>query len=269
MSEALPTPQTAARPGVVVTEEGDGILVVRLNRPDRLNAIDRHVAQAISAAVTRLEESDHLRVGIITGEGRAFTAGADLTEVAAGDVDRLRTAEGGFAGFVRRRRTKPWIAAVNGLSFGGGVEISLACDLVVAATEARFALPEVKRGLVASAGGVLRLVRAIPPGKALGVLLTGEPVTAEELERWGLVWKVVPAESVLDEALALARSIGDCAPLAVQTTLALGRTAAGLNGDAGDWLLSDLASDRLHCSADAREGAQAFLESRAPRWRSR
>lgn len=252
--------------GVVVTEEDGGVLVVHLHRPDRLNAIDREVTAAVAAAVTRLEESDHLQVGVLTGEGRAFTAGADLHEVARGEVDALRTSDGGFAGFVRRTRTKPWIAAVNGLCYGGGVELTLACDLVVAAAGARFALPEVKRGMVASAGGVLRLVRAVPPGKAFGVLLTGEPVSAEDLERWGLIWSVVDAEEVLGEALRLARSIGACAPLAVRASLALGRSAAGLVGDPTDWLLSEAASRHLHATSDVAEGSRAFLERRPPQW---
>ncbi|NQD97146.1 enoyl-CoA hydratase, partial [Pseudomonas sp. CrR25] len=175
------------------------------NRPAARNAVNTEVAQALDAIVQRTENDPEIRVVVLTASGdQVFCAGADLKVVAAGNVDSLFTEEGGFAGFVESQRSKPWIAAVNGLALAGGLEILLACDLLVASAHAAFGLPEVKRGLMALAGGLYRLPRALPRAVALELIVTGENLTAERAWQLGLVNHLVERERVLPKALALA-----------------------------------------------------------------
>jgi crotonobetainyl-CoA hydratase len=209
---------------------------------------------------------------VVTGAGRAFCVGMDLKEAAAGRaVLAPGHEEWGFAGLVNHVVTKPVIAAVNGFAMGGGAEIVLACDLAVADENARIGLPEVRHGLFAAAGGVLRLPCQVPPKIALEIGLTGEPVDAAAAARWGLVNRVAPAGKAVDEALELARVIAANAPLAVETTKRLMHLSAtgGPEGEAAAWAENGRAWQAVSASADAREGPRAFAEKRAARWQGR
>ncbi|WP_406729119.1 crotonase/enoyl-CoA hydratase family protein [Streptomyces sp. GD-15H] len=246
--------------------------VITLNRPQAMNAVNSALSAAVGAALEEIAADPDLRVGVITGAGRAFCAGADLKELAAG---RPVTAEGheewGFAGLVQHPIDKPLIAAVNGFALGGGTEIVLACDLVVAAEEARLGLPEVKRGLMAAAGGVFRMPRQIPSKVAAELLFTGEPMSAQTAHGWGLVNRVVPGEQVLASALELAESIAANAPLSVQSSKRLMRDsyAYGSDLDPQLWTLNHKEMAALMASEDAKEGPRAFAEKRTPRWTGR
>lgn len=239
-----------------------------LNRPDQRNAVDPGLAAALGAAVARFQADDEVWVGILTGAGANFCAGADLKALAAGRGGELVTEQGGFAGWVRYPRTKPVIAAVRGFALAGGTELVLACDLVVAATDTFFGLPEVTRGIVAAAGGLFRLPRALPPARARELVLTGGRLAAEEAHRFGMVNDVVAPEEVLGRARALADRICENAPLAVRESLAIVRDAYEMSEDEG-WRRSAEAMDRIRRSEDAQEGPGAFAEKRPPRWTGR
>jgi len=242
------------------------IALVTLNRPEVRNAVNGAVAIGLEAAVERAEADAEIRAVVLTGAGpHAFCAGADLKAVSAGGSAGLATARGGFAGFVRAPRSKLWIAAAQGHALAGGLELLLACDLAVGAETATFGLPEVKRSLVAAAGGVFRLPRALPKAIALRMIATGEPITAALALRHGLLNEVVPQAAVLEAALALARSVVANAPVAVRESLAIARQAAALD-DAALWALSAAASARIRETEDFQEGPRAFVEKRAPRW---
>ncbi len=225
--------------------------------------------RAIQAAVGRFESDGEAWVGIITGAGdRAFCAGMDLKAFAAGQGPELVDARGGFAGLISYPRTKPLIAAVNGAAVGGGCEIVLACDLVVAAEHAVLGLPEVKRGIFAGAGGCFRLPRTIPRVRAMEMLLTGDPIDARSAFELGLVNRVVPGEGLMDAARELARRIRANAPFAVRETLALARAAFDLSEEEL-WARNNQAWERINRTEDAREGPLAFAEKRPPRWTAR
>lgn len=241
------------------------VALVTLDRPERRNAIDANTADALFAAVAATEADPAVRVVVLTGAGTAFCAGADLTGHASSSFRLRGPAEGGFAGFVLARRSKPWIAAVNGPAVAGGMEIVLACDTAVAAAVARFGLPEVKRGLLATGGGVQRLPRAVPRAIALRMILTGETIEAAAALHWGLVSAVVDGDALLDTVCELATAIAANAPRAVRESLAVARQAPFLDQAAVDEL-ARAARDRVLASPDAREGARAFLERRTPRW---
>jgi enoyl-CoA hydratase len=237
---------------------------VQLNRPAVRNAINTPVADEILAFVNAVESMPEIRAGVITGTGTVFCAGADLAEIAKGrDIRVVRP--GGFAGFTQLVRTKPWIAALNGSAFGGGAEIAMACELVVAAEGAAIGLPEVKRGMIAFGGGVVRASRILPPALALELLLTGEPITAQRAYEVGLVNRVVAAECVLDVALDLARKISDASPFCVRTSLRLARASTDTQVEAM-WRLNDDARAQLYEAADFKEGPRAFVEKRPPVW---
>lgn len=246
------------------------VALVTLNRPQARNAVDGAVAAALQAIVDETERDAELRAVVLTGapEVRVFCAGADLKEVSAGRGDALFTERGGFAGFVDAPRSKPWIAAVNGKALAGGCEIVLACDLVVAADDAAFGLPEVTRGLIAAAGGLYRLPRALPRQLALELILTADTLPAAEAQRHGWVSRVVPAAQLVDEALALARRITRNAPVAVRESLQIARQAGDLD-EAALRALSLQARARVQRTEDFLEGPRAFIEKRAPRWSGR
>lgn len=259
MSDAAP---------VLRTDHGHVALLV-INRPRARNAIDAAAARAMADMVAAVEADPAVRAAVLTGAGeQAFCAGADLKELAAGSAPGGRsTPEGGFAGFVFAGRAKPWIAAVNGAAVAGGLELVLACDFAIAVRHARFALPEVQRGLAATAGGVWRLPRALPRGVALEMIATGEPITAAQARRLGLVNRLVPPAQLRDEALRVAGRIAANAPLAVRESLALARRAL----DADEAALRAAAAEaarRVLSHEDAREGPRAFAQGRAPQWRS-
>lgn len=252
-----------------VRYEADGDLaVITLNRPERRNAVDAAMTAQLREAIDRLEGDAHARVGILTGAGdKAFCAGMDLKAFAAGEGAAIIEGRGGFAGFTAYPRTKPVIAALNGAALGGGCEIVLACDLVVAAEGAVLGLPEVKRGLFAASGGALRLPAMIPRVRAMELLLTGDAIDAAAARELGLVNRVVPAGQLLEEARALARRVSANAPLSIQATLAVARAATGPSEAL--WSACDSEWYRIARSEDAREGPAAFAGKRPPRWQGR
>ena len=260
------------RDPVQVTVEGQ-TLVVTLDRP-KANAIDVATSRALYAAFDRLRNDPGLRAGILTAAGdRFFSAGWDLKAAAAGEAIEADHGPGGFAGITEFFDIgKPVIAAVNGLAFGGGFELVLAADLVVAAEHAEFALTEVTLGLVADAGGLLRLPARLPRAIAVECLLTGRGLTAAEAARWGLVNAVVPAGEVLATARTMAAAICAAAPLAVAAVLEIVRETEGMGARDGYRALAEATLPAYRAmldSQDAREGAQAFAERRKPVWRGR
>jgi enoyl-CoA hydratase/carnithine racemase len=254
--------------GVVSYEREGHVARITLRRPERLNAIDAAVNAELVAAVERLDADPQARVAILAGEGRAFCAGADLGTVAAGEGADLGDATATFAGFVSMPRTTPIVAAVHGYALAGGLELALACDVVVAATGTQFGLPEVTRGLVAAAGGAIRLPRLVPEKRALEIILTGRRFDADEALALGLVSRVVEPADLDAAAAELAGAIAANAPVAVQTSLALVRATRGLT-ESDAWEHSASAWRDVLETDDAREGAQAFLERRDPEWSGR
>ncbi|HTK63761.1 MAG TPA: crotonase/enoyl-CoA hydratase family protein [Pseudonocardia sp.] len=254
----------------VLTEIRGPVLLITLNRPDAHNAINAALGLGLENALRTLDTDPALRVGVLTGAGdRTFCAGADLKALARGeslspDRDRNR----GVGVLFRHRVAKPLIAAVNGAALGGGTEIALACDLVVAADTATFGLPEVTRGLTAAGGGALRLPRQIPLKLAMEMLLVGDRVDAATAARLGLVNHVVPPGEVVASAVALAARIAANAPLAVQAhkRLAYEGLAYGEVHDPELWSWHDGIAGDVSRSRDAREGPRAFAEKRAPQW---
>ncbi len=239
--------------------------ILRLNRPEARNAINPETAREIQAALDDIEADRHVWCVILTGAGPVFCAGADLNVVAAGrGIDNMLE-RGGFAGLVEREVSKPIIAAINGAALAGGFEIALACDFVVAAEDAVFGLPEVQRGLLAAAGGPVRLAQRVPLAVALEITVLGEPITAARALELGLVNRVVPAAEVLDAALAMADRIIANSPAAVRGARELVRGAADAT-DAEAWALSRRIMREVGTSPDGIEGATAFVEKRAPNW---
>jgi enoyl-CoA hydratase len=250
-------------------EVADRVATITLDRPTQRNAIDAAMSAALRAATARFEADHGALVAILTGSGdRAFCAGMDLKAFAAGEGPAILGGGGGFAGFTHVQRTKPVIAAVNGAALAGGCELVLSCDLVVAAEHATFGLPEVKRGLFATSGGVLRLPRLIPRARALELLLTGDAVTARTALELGLINSVVPIGRLMATARELALRICANAPLAVRETLALARAAFALPEE-GLQARNDAAWARIASSEDAAEGPRAFAEKRPAVWKSR
>jgi enoyl-CoA hydratase len=250
---------------VVLTARAGRILVITLNRPAVRNAVNGAVARGIHAALDQLDGDSTLSVGILCGAGAGFSAGNDLRNI--GDAAETPVTGRGFAGIVERPSAKPLIAAVEGFAAGGGFEIALACDLIVAGRSARFMLPEVTRGLVAGGGGILRLLQRAPRGVAVELLLTGATVTAEELGTWGVLNRVVDDGEALVAAHTLAEVIAANSPVAVAAT-------KRIIDESADWPESEFFQRQRPIltetvrSADAREGARAFLEKRTPMWPS-
>jgi enoyl-CoA hydratase len=248
----------------VLTEVSGGIAVITINRPQARNAVNGEVARGIAAAVAEFDSRADISVLVLTGAGGTFSAGMDLKGFLAGDAP---IADGrGFGGIVERPPAKPVIAAVEGYALAGGFELVLACDLIVASEEARFGLPEVRRGLVAGAGGLLRLPSRIPYHLAMEIALTGEHFPAARLAAAGLVSKLVPAGQALDAAVELAGKVALGAPLALAAT-------KRVIVESADWPAGEAFARQgeiigpVFGSKDAMEGATAFAEKRAPAWR--
>jgi acetyl-CoA C-acetyltransferase len=245
------------------------IALVTLNRPDKRNAVDGAMTRLMVRYVEQTENDPDIRAVIFTAAGTGiFCAGADLAEVTAGRGAELTAGGNGFGGFVNAQRSKPWIAAVRGSALGGGTEFVLACDLAVAGESASFGLPEVRRSVIAAAGGVYRLPRAIPPRKAMELVLTGNSLTAQEAEALHLVNRVTGDDQVMPEALALAQQIVDNAPLAVGESRRL-VAAAFDSTDADLGARSIEAAYRVMATEDFKEGPRAFFEKRKPEWKGR
>jgi enoyl-CoA hydratase len=249
-------------------EQRGPFAVIKINRPEARNAVNGDVAQGIEEAIDKLEADDSIWVGILTGEPPVFCAGADLKEINSGNAGALVTKRGGFAGFVQRERTKPVIAAVDGPALAGGTEIVLAADLVVASTTATFGIPEVKRSLVAGAGGLFRLGRKIPVNIAMELTLTGDPIDAARAHHFGLVNRLVEPGQALAEAIALAEQICANAPVAVRESRKIVLEATNAPDDVG-WRMSVAGMATAMSSEDFSEGLTAFIEKRPPVWKGR
>jgi crotonobetainyl-CoA hydratase len=253
----------------VLVEQRGPVLLMTLNRPRVRNAIDARVSALLGAALARLDQDDDLRVGVITGAPPAFCAGADLAEVVAGrSLLDPEHEERGLAGIVRRPPRKPVIAAVNGAALGGGTEIVLACDLAVMAEDAVLGLPEPRRGLIAGAGGLLRLPRQLPPKIAAELALTGDTMNAADAYRLGLVNQVVPGYAVVQAAMDLAHRIVVSAPESVRVTKEVLDRSSGADPGPSLWDLQDTFVTHILAHSDAAEGMAAFTEKRRPRWGS-
>jgi crotonobetainyl-CoA hydratase len=258
---------------VVLVEQRDHTLLVTINRPRAANSINADVHRGLGEAWERADTDKSVRAVVLIGAGDSvFCGGADLKALGTVGPDGVtppETAHWGFAGVVKHHIRKPIIAAVNGTALGGGTELALASDLVVASDSAEFGLPEVHRGLIAGAGGVFRIGQAIPRAVAMELVLTGKPMSAQDALRWGLVNRVVPQTDVLSTALALAEDVAAGAPLAVQAskTVARGIVDGKIAAEEQSWALTDEALVRLTTSADTLEGVMAFMQKRAPVWK--
>jgi enoyl-CoA hydratase len=258
---------------IVTYDVRERVAVITLNRPEARNAVNGDLANGLEAAIDRLEADADVWVGILTAntagqERPVFCAGADLKAINSGGAGSLATERGGFAGFVYRDRKKPIIVAVDGLATAGGCEIVLAADLVVATTRSAFGLAEAKRNLIAGAGGLFRLPRAIGQAVAMEAILTGEPIPAQRAFDLGLLSRLVAPGEALDEALRLADQITACAPLAVWESRAIVRAAA-TESDEALIARTNEAFGRIMGSDDTREGLEAFIDKRAPNWKGR
>jgi len=252
---------------LVRTQLQDGVLLLTINRPEARNAINFETAQALAQALDRLDEDDAVVLGILTGAGNTFSAGMDLKAFAATGQRPLIPGRG-LGGLTEKPPRKPLIAAVEGYALAGGFELALACDLIVAANDARFGLPETKRGLVPSAGGMLRLPHRIPYHVALEVILTGEMFSAERAHQFGLVNRLAEPGQAVSVAQELARSIAQNGPLAIQAAKQIVQLAR-------DWPQEHMFTlqrphvDKVFGSADAKEGASAFAQKRLPVWQGK
>jgi len=260
-------------PGAV-TERRGNTLIITINRPEARNAVNASVSIGVGDALQQAQDDPEIWAVVITGAGdKSFCAGADLKAISRGEnIFHPDHPEWGFAGYVEHFIDKPIIAAVNGTALGGGSEIALASDLVVARSSAQFGLPEVKRGLVAAAGGMFRIVDQLPRKIAMRMLVTGDPISADEAARWGLINEVCPdGTPVLDAALALADRITVNAPLAVQASkrVAAGADDGAITAEVDDWRRSNREMRVVFGSEDAREGPLAFAQKRAPVWKAR
>jgi len=265
------TPGAVATDVVLVRKSGR-VLIITINRPEARNAVNESVSAAVGDALEAAQQDSSVWAVVVTGAGdKSFCAGADLKALARGEsVVHPAHPEWGFAGLVHHFIDKPVIAAVNGSALGGGTELALASDLVVAEEQAVFGLPEVKRGLIAGAGGVFRIIEQLPRKVALELLYTGDPISAAEAARWGLVNRVVPAGTVVESALELAERIAVNAPLSVQASKRVAHGADGRVIDAEEekWARVAREGEALLASEDAKEGPRAFAEKRLPVWKA-
>jgi enoyl-CoA hydratase len=250
----------------VLQERRGPVVLITLNRADARNAVNSALAQGLARALEALDADDELRVGVVTGAGKGFSAGMDLKAFVAGD--RPHVGDRGFAGITRRCSDKPLIAAVEGFAVAGGLEIALSCDLIVAATDARLGIAEVKRGLVAAGGALIRLPKRTAYHAAMELALTGELIDGARAYELGLVNRVTEPGAALDTAVELAEAIAQNAPLALAASKRIVSQAQDWD-EAEAWQRQDQISAPVLTSEDAREGATAFAEKRPPVWRGR
>lgn len=244
---------------------GAHVALVTLNRPQVHNAVNGAVAKLLHRYTSEIEADPTIRVAVLAGKGASFCAGLDLKAASEGRMYETVIGDAGFAGFVFAAKSKPWIAAVHGMALGGGTELALACDMIVAGEKASFALPEVKRGLIAGAGGAFRIARALPRALAIEMVVTGDRVPAERAYALGLVNRLVALGEEVEAALTIAATIAANAPTAVRESLSVVRHAADLE-EADIRAVQDKAVKRVLASPDVAEGAKAFVEKRAPVW---
>src|SRR5437763_2710185 len=250
----------------VITDRRGRVLVITINRPDQRNAVNGAVAHGIAAALDELDADSELTLGVLTGAGKGFCAGMDLKAFVAGE--RPWAADRGFAGNAQRSADKPLIAAIEGFAVAGGLEVALACDLIVASRGARLGIPEVKRSLVAAGGGLLRLPRMLPRNIAMELALTGDPIDAERAFELGLVNRLADPGRAVEVALELAETIAANGPLALAAT-------KRILVESADWPDAEFFARQgeivgpVMTSEDAREGATAFAEKRPPVWKGR
>ncbi|MAV72976.1 MAG: enoyl-CoA hydratase [Halieaceae bacterium MED-G27] len=250
----------------VLTEVGDGVMTITINRPNAKNAVNKDVAEGIAAALDALDADDNTHVVILTGAGGTFCSGMDLKAFVTGETPYV--AGRGFAGMVEKSTDKPMIAAVEGYALAGGCELAITCDLIVAADNSMFGVPEVKRGLAAAAGGLVRLPRQIPSRVAMEMALTGDFMSAERAMSVGLINQIAPAGEALAQAKALAAKIAENGPLAVKRSKQVIKESI-------DWSQDEMFANQqeitsaVFSSEDAIEGATAFAEKRKPNWKGR
>ena len=256
----------SSTPTPVLTERRDNVLLITLNRPEVRNAVNRALADGVAAALDELDGDDGLSIAVLTGAGGGFCAGMDLKGFASGETPWHPTR--GFAGIVQQPPAKPIIAAVEGFAVAGGLEVALACDLLVAAAGAKLGVPEVKRSLVAAGGALRRLPRKLPYGVAMELALTGDPISAERGYDLGLVNRVAEPGTAVDVALELAGAIAKNGPLALAATKTILEQQWGWS-DADFWHKQGELSGPVFQSQDAKEGAIAFTEKRDPVWTGR
>jgi crotonobetainyl-CoA hydratase len=255
-----------------LAERRGNVMVITLNRPEARNAVNGALSTAVGDALQQAQDDPDVRAVVITGAGESFCAGADLKAISRREnLFHPDHSDWGFAGYVHHYIDKPTIAAVNGTALGGGSELALASDLVVAEERAKFGLPEVKRGLIAAAGGVFRIVDHLPRKVAMELILTGEPMSSADALKWGLINQVVPDGTAVDAALALAERITVNAPLAVWASkrVAMGVDDGVITGDEPGWARTMREIGTLMRSEDAKEGPLAFAEKRQPVWKAK
>ncbi len=250
----------------VLVDVNDGIMTVTLNRPKARNAANKALAEGVAAAMDRLDSDDSIRVAILTGAGGTFCSGMDLKAFVSGETPNV---EGrGFAGLTEATPRKPLIAAVEGYALAGGLELAISCDLIVAADDAKFGIPEVKRGLAAAAGGLIKLPRQIPKRLAMELALTGDFISAQRAYDIGLINEMVPAGTALEAAKALAARIVANGPLAVAISKQVILQSEDWSGD-DMWQKQQELTMPVFTSEDAIEGSVAFAEKRAPNWKGK
>jgi crotonobetainyl-CoA hydratase len=265
VTEAVTAPAALA-------ERRGGVLLITINRPEARNAVNAAVSTAVGDALQEAQDDPEVRAVVITGAGESFCAGADLKAISRREnLFHPHHGDWGFAGYVQHYIDKPTIAAVNGTAFGGGTELALASDLVIAEERTRFGLPEVKRGLIAAAGGAFRIIDHLPRKVAMELLFTGEPMSSSDALKWGMINQVVPDGTAVDAALALAERITCNAPLAVWASkrVAMGVDDGVIASDEAGWARTMHEIGTLIRSEDATEGPRAFAEKRQPVWKAK
>jgi enoyl-CoA hydratase len=250
----------------VLSERRDGVLLITLNRPDARNAVNLALAEGVATALDDLDESDDVAVGVLAGAGKGFSAGMDLKAFITGE--RPWVGDRGFAGIVQRAADKPLIAAIEGFAVAGGFEIALACDLIVAARDARIGIPEAKRSLVAAGGALIRLPKRMPYHVAMEMALTGDPIRAERAHQLGIVNRLAEPGNAVQVALELAAEIARNGPLALEASKKIVANALDWT-EAEAWEKQGAIAGPVFTSEDAREGAIAFAEKREPVWKGR